>query len=174
MLDAALGAIDAGKVDEARTILSAALDRHRATIRELRDLSFNIEPVVLRDQGFEPAIRALAEQIGLEQGLQIDLDVERGERLGEKVQVGLYQIIREAVTQAVRRGPPSRIAVGLRDVDGGGVELVIEDDGAGERRKASLDALGERASTLNGRFTVEQPAGGGTLVRVVLPAYVAG
>src|SRR5439155_22449758 len=31
MLDAALGAIDAGKVDEARTILSAALDRHRAT-----------------------------------------------------------------------------------------------------------------------------------------------
>jgi len=174
MLDAALGAIDAGRVDEARTILSAALDRHRATIRELRDLSFNIEPVVLRDQGFEPAIRALAEQVGIEQQLQVDLDVERGELLGEKVQVGLYQIIREAVTQAVRRGPPSRIAVSLRDADDGGVELVIEDDGSGERRKASLDALGERAATLNGRFSVEQPAGGGTLVRVVLPAYVAG
>ena len=174
MIDAALHSIENGDLDAARSVLGSALGRQRQTIRDLRNLSFGLEPVVLREQGFEPAIRALADQIGLEQGLQIDLDVERGERLGEKVQVGLYQIIREAVTQAVRRGPPTRIAVGLRDVDRGGVELVIEDDGAGERRKASLDALGERAATLNGRFTVEQPAGGGTLVRVVLPAYVAG
>jgi two-component system sensor histidine kinase UhpB len=174
MLDAAVGAIEEGRMDEARVILSAALDRHRSTIRELRDLSFNIEPVILRDQGFGPAVQALAEHVGLGQPVQIDLDVERGERLGEKVQVGLYQIIRESITQAIRRGPPSRIGVTVRDVEDGGVELVIEDDGSGERRKASLDALGERASTLNARFTVEQPAGGGTLVRVVLPAYVAG
>jgi len=74
----------------------------------------------------------------------------------------------------IRRGPPSRISVQLSDVDGGGVELVIEDDGSGERRKASLDSLGERARTLNARFSVEQPPEGGTRVHVALPAYVAG
>jgi two-component system, NarL family, sensor histidine kinase UhpB len=172
MLDAALGAIDSGHSEDARTILAAALDRHRATIRELRDLSFNIEPVVLRDEGLGPAVRALADQVGLEQAVRIDIDVEAGDGLREQVQVGLYQIIRESLTQAVRRGPPKRIAVVLREEEGGGLELIVEDDGAGERRKASLDSLGERAATLNARFSVEQPPEGGTRVHVVLPAYV--
>ena len=174
MLDAALGAIDSGNVEDSRTILAAALDRHRATIRELRDLSFNIEPVILRDQGFEPAVRALADQMSLEHAVRVELDVARGNRLGEKVQVGLYQIIRESLNQAIRRGPPTRISVLLREADDGGLELTIEDDGSGERRKASLDSLGERARTLNARFSVEQPAAGGTRVHVVLPAYAAG
>jgi signal transduction histidine kinase len=172
MLDAALGAIDAGQPDDARTILAAALDRHRATIRELRDLSFNIEPVVLRDQGFAQAVRALADQVGLEQAVRFDLDVDAGNALREQVQVGLYQIVRESLTQAIRRGPPKRIAVSLREDGDGGLELLIEDDGSGERRKASLDSLGERAATLNARFSVEQPPEGGTRVHVVLPAYV--
>ena len=174
MLDAALGALDDGNTDDARTILAAALDRHRATIRELRELSFNIEPVVLRDQGFSAAVRGLADQIGLEQAIAIELDVDRGDQLGEKVQVGLYQIIRESLSQAIRRGPPNRIAIVLRGLDTGGLELLIEDDGSGERRKASLDSLGERARTLNARFSVEQPPSGGTRVQVVLPAYAAG
>jgi signal transduction histidine kinase len=172
MLDAALGAIDAGQAEDARTILAAALDRHRATIRELRDLSFNIEPVVLRDQGFGEAVRALAEQVGLEEAVRFDLDVDAGNGLREQVQVGLYQIVRESLTQAIRRGPPKRISVTLREDGDGGHELVIEDDGSGERRKASLDSLGERAATLNARFSVEQPPEGGTRVHVVLPAYV--
>jgi two-component system sensor histidine kinase UhpB len=174
MLDAALGALEDGSNEDARTILSAALDRHRSTIRELRDLSFNIEPVVLRDQGFTPAVRALCDQVGLDAAVQMELDVGLGERLGEKVQVGLYQIIRESLTQAIRRGPPTRIAVVLREMAGGGLELLIEDDGSGERRKASLDSLGERAATLNARFSVEQPPGGGTRVHVVLPPYAIG
>lgn len=173
MLDAALGAIDSGKPEDARTILASALDRHRATIRELRDLSFNIEPVILRDQGFEPAVRALADQLALEHGLDVALDVARGGTVGEKVQVGLYQIIRESLEQAIRRGPPTTIAVTLRDA-GDGLELLISDDGSGERRKALLDSLGERARTLNARFSVEQPPEGGTRVRVVVPAYAAG
>jgi two-component system sensor histidine kinase UhpB len=173
MLDAALGALEDGNNEDARTILAAALDRHRSTIRELRDLSFNIEPVVLRDQGFTPAVRALCDQVGLDAAVQMELDVGLGERLGEKVQVGLYQIIRESLTQAIRRGPPTRIAVVLREM-AGGLELLIEDDGSGERRKASLDSLGERAATLNARFSVEQPPGGGTRVHVVLPPYAIG
>ena len=64
MLDAALHSIEIGKLDDARGVLASALDRQRATIRELRDLSFALEPVVLRDQGFEPALRELAEQLG--------------------------------------------------------------------------------------------------------------
>src|SRR5437763_8611809 len=64
MLDAALHAVESGKADDAREVLASAVKRQRTTIRELRDLSFALEPVVLRDQGFEPALEALASQIG--------------------------------------------------------------------------------------------------------------
>src|SRR4051794_41547037 len=65
MLDAVLHAIDEENLDAARSVLTDALDLHRAAIRALRDLSFNLEPVVLRDQGFTPAVQALADELGL-------------------------------------------------------------------------------------------------------------
>ena len=105
MLDAAVQSIDEGKPEVARGIMASALERHRETIRSLRDLSFNIEPVVLRDQGFGAAVAELANQLGMEHKVQIEVDVELASQLGEKEQVGLYQIVRESLNQAVRRGP---------------------------------------------------------------------
>ena len=171
MLDAAVQAIDDGRPEAARGIMASALERHRETIRSLRDLSFNIEPVVLRDQGFGAAVEELANQLGMEHRVQIDVDVAPAARLGEKEQVGLYQIVRESLNQAVRRGPPSRISVTIRETPAGQIETIVADDGTGERRTAALEAIGERASTLNGRFSVEHGADGGTAIRVVLPAY---
>ena len=171
MLDAAVQAIDDGRPEAARGIMSSALERHRETIRSLRDLSFNIEPVVLRDQGFGTAVEELANQLGMEHRVQIEVDVDQAARLGEKEQVGLYQIVRESLNQAVRRGPPSKISVTIQETQGGQIETIVADNGTGERRTAALEAIGERATTLNGRFSVEQGADGGTAIRVVLPAY---
>jgi signal transduction histidine kinase len=173
MLDAVADAVTEGRGEDAKEVLGSALARHRETIRSLRDLSFNIEPVVLRDQGFTPAVQALAEQIGLSNQVQIDLDVGPAEGLAEKAQVGLYQIIREAVNQAIRRGPPTRIAIRVAPVEDGEIEMTVSDDGAGERRRASFDAIEERARTLNGRLEVGAGDDGGTRVRIVLPAYAA-
>src|SRR5947209_14786704 len=86
MLDAALHFIDQGQGDQAREVLIKALDRHRLTIGELRDLSFNLEPVVLRDQGFGTAVRALAEQRGMEHGIRVELEVAPADALGERTQ----------------------------------------------------------------------------------------
>ena len=172
MLDAVIDSLRANRRDEADRVLRSALKRHRDTIRELRDLSFNIEPVVLRDQGFGPAVQALADQVGIANGIQVDLDVEAADSLAENARVGLYQIIREAVNQALRRGPPNRISIRVAAAEGR-VETVIADDGTGERRRASYDEIEERARTLSGSVEVEAGADGGTAVRVVLPSYVA-
>ena len=174
MLDAALHSLEEGRIDEGRGIITTALERHRETIRSLRELSFNLEPVVLRDQGFSPAVRALADRLGMTHRIQIDLDVEAGAQLAENAQVGLYQIIREALSQSIRRGPPTRVSVRIARTDDGNVETVITDDGAGERRRASFEAIAERARTLNGQLDVEQGDDGGTAVTVVLPGYAAG
>jgi two-component system, NarL family, sensor kinase len=173
MLDAALHSIEVGRHDEARQIIASALERHRNTIRELRDLSFALEPVVLRDQGFAPALQELAQQIGTSHELRIDLDIGAAEDLGEATQVALYTIIRELLDQAVRRGPPTRVDVKISRTRDGGVEACVADDAEPERRRRSLEAIEERVSQLHGEIVVEPGAAGETLVRVTLPPYTA-
>jgi signal transduction histidine kinase len=172
MHDAALAAIRDGRYEDAAKVIESSLERERHTIQELRDLSFAIEPVVLRDQGFGAAVRALGDQIEQSHRITVSTDVDAGERLSEKAQVALYQIIRESLTQAVRRRP-TQIGVTVVEVNGSGFAAEIDDDGVGERRRASIESIDERVRILNGRLSVESRAEGGTAVRVVMPPYVA-
>jgi signal transduction histidine kinase len=174
MLDAVGHSIASGNADDAQRILANALERHRQTIRELRDLSFALEPVVLRDQGLTPALRALADQLGGSHRVRIDLDVEQAGELGETAQVALYTIIRELLDQSIRRGPPTRIAVQLLRTDEGGVCASVRDDADPERRRRTFEAIEERVTQLHGEIEVTAGAGGtGTEVRVTLPPYTA-
>ena len=164
--------IAAGQTDEAREIIAKALERHRETIRELRDLSFVLEPVILRDQGFGPALEALATQVGTTHSLRFDLATDGAEELGEASKVALYTIIRELIDQSVRRGPPTRIGVALSRTPEGGVEVSVSDDADPERRLRSLEAIEERVRQVHGKIDVSA-GDGGTDVRVTLPAYTA-
>jgi len=141
MLDAALHSITTGKLDDAKSVLSSAIDRQRATIRELRDLSFALEPVVLRDQGFAPALQALAEQVWTANRIRIDLDVTAAEKIGESAQVATYTIIRELLDQAIRRGPPTTVQVSMKATDDGGLETCVADNAEPERRRRSFEAI---------------------------------
>jgi signal transduction histidine kinase len=172
MNDAALAAIRDGRYEDAAKVIESSLERERRTIQELRDLSFAIEPVVLRDQGFGAAVRALGDQIEQSHRITVATETDAGERLSEKAQVALYQIIRESLNQAVRR-QPQQIGVTVVELDGGGFAAEIDDDGVGERRRASIEEIDERVQILNARLSVESRAEGGTAVRVVMPSYVA-
>jgi signal transduction histidine kinase len=169
MLDAVGHAIGEGRYDSARQILSSALERQRETIQSLRDLSFNLEPVVLRDLGFVAAVRALADRLAVDDALDVEVDVAVGEELAERAQVALYQLIREALSQAVGRSPTT-VTVRLAKLEDGGLQLTVADDGRIERRRGSAEAFEERARPLSGRVEIE-PSDRGTTVTVLLPAY---
>jgi two-component system, NarL family, sensor kinase len=173
MLDAAQHSITEGRSDEARDIIAKALERHRDTIRELRDLSFALEPVILRDQGFIPAVQALVAQVGEAQSLRIDLSTDGAEDLGNTAQVALYTIIRELLEQSVRRGPPTRIAIKFAHLSDGGIEVSVADDADPERRRRSFEAIEERVRQVHGEIEVVVDDDHGTAVRVTLPPYTA-
>jgi signal transduction histidine kinase len=170
MLDAALHSVETGKLDDATKVLASALERQRSTIRELRDLSFALEPVVLRDQGFGPALEALAEQVGATHRLRFDLSIDDAGTLGETAQVALYTIIRELLDQAVRRGPPTKIGIRITRIADGGVETVVVDNAEPERRRRSLESVEQRLKQLHGTIVVDSDDDG-TSVRVTLPSY---
>jgi two-component system, NarL family, sensor kinase len=171
MHDAGLKSLREGRPDEAAMVLAGALERERKTIQTLRDLSFALEPVVLRDHGLEAAVRALADQLRV-RAIDVTLDLTSGEDLGEKAQVALYQTLREALDQAVRR-KPRRVEVTIGRREDGAFEARVADDGMGERRRANADAIAERARILGGTVSVEPGEPSGTVVTVRLLPYVA-
>jgi signal transduction histidine kinase len=168
MLDAALHFIEHERYDAAREVMVKALDRHRITIGELRDLSFNLEPVVLRDQGFSVAVRALADGRAQEHGIRVEVRVEDAEQLDEQMQAALFEIAREALDGAVRRGPPTTFSVVVERL-GEGYEMSIVDDAPTERRRRSVEVLEERARTLGGTLDVEHTDAGTRLTLRLRP-----
>ena len=171
LLDAALDFVRRGEVERADEILAKALDRTRTTIGELRDLSFNLEPVVLRDHGFSSAVTALAQDKGIEHGIQVELDVAAADALGEREQAALYQIVREALEGAIRRGPPKTFTVKIGPSEKRTLTVEIDDDAPTERRRRSIEVLEERARGLDATLAVDQEESG-TTMRLVLPVDV--
>ncbi|HLX32515.1 MAG TPA: histidine kinase [Gaiellaceae bacterium] len=163
MLDASLDLIERGDLDEARSIIDRALIRTRSTVGELRDLSFNLEPVVLRDHGFAAALDALGESRAREENIAVAFDVGAVDALGERAQAALYQIAREALEEAIRRGPPSRFEI-TATADAEALRLVVRDDAPSERRRRALEVLAERARTLGAALAVENEDAGTTMI----------
>ena len=172
MQDAALAAIRDGRATEAVELLEGAVARERGIIQELRDLSFAIEPVVLRDADLEVAVRQLADQLQRARQIDVDVDVAAAAALGEKSQVALYQVLREALSQAADRRP-TRVSIVVRETPDLGYEVAVADDGVAERRRASIEALEERARLLGALVRVSADESG-TAVSVSIPRHAAG
>ena len=125
-------------LDRARIEVRAAVDEARLAVWDLRHGSRNGDRLV-------PAVRQLAQRIGLDAGLDIGVEI-----VGHPVPVGgdnehnLLLLIREALQNAIRHGAPRRLSVVLR-FDPGRLDVTIEDDGAGF--DPSLDPPAHRRTT---------------------------
>jgi two-component system sensor histidine kinase UhpB len=174
MLDAGLSSLRSGEPEQASEILERGLELAREASRDLRALCDDLGPEIPGDLGLAAAVTALARRVSQRHDVAVDLDVEHADDLGENAQSALYQIVREAIDQAVRRGAPTRIEVTIRRTPSGGADLVVTDDGPPERRSAVLESLAERAATLNARFSSEIRYPRGSTIRVEVPPSAAG
>ena len=171
MLDATVAALDDGDVASGSRIAARALAVARDAAEELRGIVMGLEPVTLNEVGLAAAVRELAERTVGRRGASVEVTIDESE-LGEGARSSLFQVIREALDQAVRRGPPGSVSVSLERTQTGGVELAVSDDGAPERRQAVIDGLAERAAELNGTFEARRD-GRWTTIRLVVPPSAA-
>ena len=179
MLDAVAEDASEGSTDAALRVLETARERQRTVIRSLRELSFALEPWVLRDQGFVVALRALADEMERGHAVSVELDVEPAGELPPDDQVFLYQIVREAVQNAVKHAAPRSVSVKVSGDPAAGYELLVHDDGTGFAATGPEDglphhgmtAMRERAQILGGRLRIDSIPGAGTSVRLSLPAH---
>jgi signal transduction histidine kinase len=176
LLDACIDAIDAGDTGDVHRMLGIARQRNREAVRDLRELSFSLEPPALRDDGLTAALMPLCEKLGDAHSVRFELALEAAERLDHAQQTFVYQIIREAVANAIKHAKPTRIAVLAADEADGSVTVCVRNDGPGISRLRStdgmsqgMDAMRERAAAMGGRVDWAALEAGGTEVRLLVP-----
>ena len=167
-----------------RESASRALALARATLEEARRSVLELRAAPLEGRSLPEALERLAAEASAGAGApSIAVRIE-GAASGEgeppaAVEVGLYRIAQQAVTNLARHAGARHALVRLiHEPDR--LRLRIEDDGAGFDPSAvppgrfGLVGMSERARLLGGTLTVESTPGAGTAVDVTVPLRAAG
>ena len=157
--------------------VSGELDglRHLAEslIAELRGISRGLRPSVLDDLGLVAATRRLLEDLEQRTGIETTLGITGTERrLPSSVELALFRVAQEAISNAELHAQPKRVAVGM-SFEPGGVRVLVSDDGhgfeshangTGTRGSLGLVGIRERLHVIGGRVEVHSSPAGGTTV----------
>ncbi|MEU4408012.1 sensor histidine kinase [Streptosporangium sp. NPDC023963] len=151
-------------------LLGALKDQSSQTLEEVRRLARLLRPPVLDELGLIGALTHLADTTE-QAGLTATVRVCEPRALPAAVEVAVYRIAQEAVTNVIRHSGADCCLIDLELTDHE-VTLVVSDDGTGiastGRPGVGTASMRERAEELGGVLTVSTDAGG-TRVAARLP-----
>jgi two-component system, NarL family, sensor histidine kinase UhpB len=143
-------------------------------MQELLSLARQLRPTALDDLGLVAAIAGQVEEAGSRPELRASFRSEGdfGD-LESDVQLVVYRVAQEALSNATRHSNAGQVEVELRRQDDS-VELTVSDDGKGFAFAAAEGGLGlqgmrERALLVGGELGVTSRPGSGTTVRLQIP-----
>jgi signal transduction histidine kinase len=152
----------------------------RQAIDEVHRLAWGMRPSILDDYGLNSALARHIEEVSRHFELEIDYSFSSPpdlERLPGRIEVCLFRIAQEAITNIHRHAAASHASVVvLRQLHD--ITLLVEDNGQGfdlsmldEKRDKCMGLIGmkERVALLGGRVTIESVPGDGTTIRVRIP-----
>jgi signal transduction histidine kinase len=147
-------------IGQAAEDLNDALD-------ELREISRGLHPGILAAGGLAPALRTLARR----SPVPVELRMETKSRYAASLEVAMYYVVSEALTNTAKHGRASHVKVSLEEqVDM--LRLSVWDDGVGGAEPnggSGLVGLRDRIEALRGSIDVISPIGHGTSIEVSLP-----
>lgn len=157
---------------------SEAIGHIEREIKNLRAIISELRPAALDELGLHAAIEALADHHRELHGLQIGCEMslpnpDSGqERLDPELEVGVYRLVQEALTNVVKHAQASTVTLSVKQA---GEEVMIEvaDDGVGFSPDAGSEGFGlvgmrERVRLAAGGLRIISSPGSGTVVRARL------
>ncbi|WP_436761520.1 histidine kinase [Streptosporangium sp. V21-05] len=172
--------VAAVRPEEAADALRVIETTSRSALAEMRQLLGVLRSGPGASPGLAPSpglagLTALAERASMA-GVRVELDV-RATGLPEGVELSVYRIVQEALTNVVRHAAPARCRVSV-EASGGEVLVEVSDDGPGERLLPGgpghgLIGMRERVVVYGGTLTAgRRPEGGfGISARIPYDPY---
>jgi signal transduction histidine kinase len=158
----------ADDLDAARELVDQAHVQAKEALTELRNLVRGVHPPVLTDRGLDAALSGLAALCPIPVDVHVDVPV----RPKSSVEAVAYFMVAEALTNVAKHSRASHAKV---VVEGHGypgtLTVMVSDDGIGgaDINSPGLSGLADRVSGVDGRLSVESPAGGPTIIAAELP-----
>jgi signal transduction histidine kinase/DNA-binding response OmpR family regulator len=145
-------------------------------IQEVRQMSLNLRPSVLDDQGLLPALLWYIGSYTTKTGVHVDFQHAGLDRnLPTDIRTAAYRIVQEALTNVARHASVSEAKLRAR-VENNTLYVLIEDQGSGFNSRgmpigsfSGVNGMRERALLLGGTVTVRSNPGAGTCVAAELP-----
>jgi len=160
------------ELDEIRESAQSLLDKTRS-------LSQTLHPSILEQVGLESTIDWYLSTVERQLGVAV-LYERTGPPLtmNGTTAIHVYRVLQEALSNVARHSGTTQAWVRLRSQPDG-IELDVEDRGTGldqtaPRRGLGIITMRERAEMVGGTIEVQQPAAGGTLVRLRVPLDARG
>ena len=150
------------------------------TLQNVHHLATELRPSVLDDLGLVAAIQRYTREYSAKMDINIDSHVSGlgGQRLPSEVELTVYRIVQESLTNIAKYAAANNVSVVLRYRDSSLV-AIIEDDGKGfdvnrvmaasNGNKLGLFGMYERASLIGGNLTVESQPKKGTTIFLEVP-----
>jgi signal transduction histidine kinase len=164
-------------------LLTETIDLTDRAIVEVRTISHLLHPPLLDELGFDSAARWYVEGFSKRSGIEVRLQVgEIVERLPKEVELALFRVLQEALTNVHRHANAHSVDVEISCTSGKAF-LVVRDDGKGIPREVllrfraglaggiGLAGMRERLAELGGTLEV-QSEGSGSILRATLPTAV--
>jgi two-component system sensor histidine kinase UhpB len=157
----------AAELAEIRAVANQAMN-------ELLTLARQLRPTALDDLGLTAALAGNVRELSRQGAVRATFEAD-GElaALPEDVQLVVYRVAQEALSNVVRHSGADQVRVGL-DREGDRVALSVTDDGCGftfdqTGRGLGIGGMRERALLVGGDLQIESRAGIGTRVRLLVP-----
>jgi signal transduction histidine kinase len=144
----------------------------QAAIADIRRLVYELRPPALDDLGLAEALNQLADRYETGEGLRVEIrETATVPSLPAAVEVAVYRITQEALTNVARHARARSCVVRLTVSDEVRLEILDDGDGMpeGHTTGVGLVSMRERAEELGGACAVGRTPGGGTRVSVTLP-----
>jgi signal transduction histidine kinase len=153
------------------------------TINDLRRQTRALRPIYLEDLGLVTALEMLAQETSQSAGIPVDFHQQGDERrLSPEVELALYRMTQEALSNVIRHAQASQASVDLR-FERQGVALEVSDNGQGFEVPRSpaefapsghfgLLGLHERAELIGARLEIRSAPGKGTCIQVNMPITI--
>ncbi|GAA0891043.1 sensor histidine kinase [Fulvivirga kasyanovii] len=142
---------------------------------EVRMISHNLIPPVLHNSALTEVIKNFVNEVIGTRNIVVNYEFypkKQIEAIDKNIQVDIYRIIQELVTNAIKHGKAQEISIYLTMHDDY-VNLMVEDDGTGFRNDGKQDGIGlkniqSRVAALDGKITIDTNIGKGTNVIIDL------
>ena len=152
------------------------------TVAELRSIAKGLRPSILDDLGLVASINQMLTDAGERQRFETSFGVTGTERrLSPTLELALFRIAQEALSNVERHAAAHRVAVGM-NFEAGGLRLLVKDDGVGfatsvqpdgvRSPSLGLPGMTERAHLIGSRLVIHSDRGVGTTVDVWVPATI--